>query len=397
MNLKDITNLIEKKYPLSLAYDWDNVGLMVGEVDSDVKKILLTIDANEDIIDEAIQKNVDLIITHHPFIFSKLKNVNTYDLKGKLIYKLIKNNISLYSMHTNFDIAKDGMNDYFMKVIGIDSSEILESTYFENLYYLNVYVPNDFVDKVKLAIGNAGGGSIGNYSHCSFSIKGEGGFCPKEGSNPFIGIKNTYENVDETKLEVCVSEDKIDAVVKAMLESHPYEEVAYGIYKLENKINEQGIGRIGNLKSKTNFKNFANEIKTIFDVNCLRVVGDLDKEIEKVAVVTGAGSDYIKLAKRKGADVFITGDMKYHEAQMAEELGICVVDLGHFESENIFKDVMKSFLEIKIEENFSKNDLKNSLNEASKDSLNKSSKESFNEKIEIIASDININPFKTLK
>ena len=204
MLLKTLIKKIESKYPLNLAYDWDNVGLLVGDFDMDVKKVLVVLEANEKVIKEAIENNIDLIITHHPFIFKKMNKINTQDLKGKLIHKLIKNDIALYSMHTNFDIAYDGLNDYFMKVMGFENSKVLDITSSEVLYKLAVYVPNTHVDKVKDALANSGAGHIGNYSHCSFATKGTGSFKPLENSNPYIGSIDEVELVEEVKIETIV-------------------------------------------------------------------------------------------------------------------------------------------------------------------------------------------------
>ena len=190
-----------------------------------------------DFIDEAIENNIDLIITHHPFILKKMNKINTMDLKGKLIHKLIKNDIALYSMHTNFDIAYDGLNDYFMKLMGFENSKVLEVTNTETLYKLAVYVPNTHVDKVKNALSDAGAGHIGNYSHCSFSSQGIGSFKPLDNANPYIGSLGEVELVEEVKIETIVPNKTLGGGISSMIKAHPYEEVAYDIYKLENKEN----------------------------------------------------------------------------------------------------------------------------------------------------------------
>ena len=233
MKLNDLIKKVEKKYPLNLAYDWDNVGLLVGDFDSEVKKILVTLEANEKVIDEAIEKNVDLIVTHHPFIFRKMNKINTKDLKGRLIHKLIKNDISLYSMHTNFDIAFDGLNDYFMEVMGFEDSKILDVTNREILYKIAVYVPETHELQVRKALGESGAGYIGNYSHCTFNIQGIGTFKPEENANPFIGEIGEIEEVKEVKIETIVPQKILQKTIDNMIKSHPYEEVAYDIYKLE--------------------------------------------------------------------------------------------------------------------------------------------------------------------
>lgn len=362
MLLKTLIKKIESKYPLNLAYDWDNVGLLVGDINMDVKKVLVVLEVNEKVIDEAIENNIDLIITHHPFIFKKMNKINTQDLKGKLIYKLIKSDIALYSMHTNFDIAYDGLNDYFMKLMGFENSQVLEITNTEVLYKLVVYVPTTHIDKVKNALADAGAGHIGNYSHCSFSTNGIGSFKPLENTNPYIGDIGKVELVEEIKIETVVPQRILGGVISAMIKSHPYEEVAYDIYKLENKGSYVGLGRISKLDKSITLEALCKHIKNKFNIEHIRVIGNLNDKISKVAVVTGSGADMFKKAQRNGADVLITGDMRYHDAQDALDIGMNVIDCGHFNTEDIFKDAIGVYLE--------------SIKE-----------------IEVIKSNVNLNPF----
>ncbi|MDB0441580.1 Nif3-like dinuclear metal center hexameric protein [Clostridioides difficile] len=345
MLLKSLTRKIEKKYPLSLAEDWDNVGLIVGDFDMDVKKVLVSLEANENVINEAISQNIDLIITHHPFIFGKINKINSADLKGRLIQKLIKNDIALYSMHTNFDIAFDGLNDYFMEIMEFNNSKVLDVTESETLYKLAVYVPCNYSESLRNALSSSGAGHIGNYSNCTFSIEGEGQFKPLEGSNPFLGSINDIESVNEIKIETVVPQKHLGGVISSMIDAHPYEEVAYDLYKLENKGKTFGLGRISKLDKSTTLESLSNKIKEKLNMKHIRVVGNLNTDITKIAVVTGAGSEFVKKAKRQGADVLITGDVKYHEAQDALDMGMCIVDCGHFDTEDIFKHVMKRFLD----------------------------------------------------
>lgn len=345
MKLRNLIDKIESKYPTNLAYSWDNVGLLVGEYEKEVKKILVTLEANEKVVDEAIQKGVDLIITHHPFIFSKINRVNSGDLKGRLILKLIKNDISLYSMHTNFDIAKDGLNDYFMEIMGFENCEILEETTSEKLYKLAVYVPNTHVQIIRDVLGKNNAGFIGNYSHCTLNTAGIGTFKPEEGTNPYTGTIGKIEETHEVKVETVVPKSILNKVIKEMIKAHPYEEVAYDVYELQNEGEKQGLGRIATLDNEITLEELANKIKDTLDMDKIRLVGDLKSKIKKVALCTGAGSDLVKLSKRKGAQVLITGDMKYHEAQDALDMNMNVIDCGHFDTEDIFKDVMKRFID----------------------------------------------------
>ena len=345
MNLKSLIKKIENKYPLNLAYDWDNVGLLVGDFNMDAKKVLVVLEANEKVINEAIENEVDLIITHHPFIFKKINKINTSDLKGKLIHKLIKNDVALYSMHTNFDIAFDGLNDYFMELMGFEDCKILDITNNEVLYKLAVYVPTTHIKKVKEALAKSGAGHIGNYSHCSFSSEGIGDFKPLEGTNPFIGSVGEIESVEEIKIETIVPQKVLGGVISSMINAHPYEEVAYDLYKLENKGKSVGLGRVSKLKEDISLQELCNNIKEKLNMTHIRLVGDINTKISKVAVVTGSGADMVKKAQRAGAEVIITGDVKYHDAQDALDMGMCIVDCGHFDTEDIFKDAMKRFLD----------------------------------------------------
>lgn len=348
MKLKEIIAIIEATYPTKLAESWDNVGLMVGDTDKEIKKVLVSIEANEAIINEAINEQVDLIVTHHPFIFKGIKKVTTEDFKGRLIHTLIQHDIAIYSMHTNFDIASDGLNDYFMEIMGFQSTELLDITLTEDLYKLVVYVPKSHEEKVRSAMSQAGAGALGNYSDCTFHVQGQGHFRPLDGANPYIGEVDTLEQVEEVRIESTVKETFLNSVIKAMLSAHPYETVAYDVIKLQNSGCEYGIGRLATMTEEMNLKDLARLIKDKLGMSAIRVVGDLKHPIHKVAVVTGSGSQYISKAMRKGADVLITGDLKYHEAQDAIDAGMCVIDCNHFESEDIFKDVMKRFLDQKL-------------------------------------------------
>lgn len=365
MKLNDLIKKIESKYPLNLAYDWDNVGLIVGDFDNEIKKVLVSLEANEKVIEEAIEKKVDLIVTHHPFIFKKINKINTKDLKGRLIHKLIKNNIGLYSMHTNFDIAFDGLNDYFMEIMGFENCKILDVTNTETLYKLAVYTPMTHEKSVREALGESGAGYIGNYSNCTFNSTGIGTFKPEANSNPFIGEKGNIEEVQEVKIETIVPNSILNKVISKMIKAHPYEEVAYDIYKLENKGQSVGLGRYCTIDNGMDLESLCEKIKLKLNMDHIRIVGNLNTKIKKVAVVTGSGSDMIGVAKSKNCDVIITGDVKYHEAQDALDMNMCIVDCGHFHTENIFKDIMKRFLD------------------------------TF-ESVEVISSEINLNPFKII-
>ncbi|KMT21668.1 Nif3-like dinuclear metal center hexameric protein [Clostridium cylindrosporum] len=344
MICKDLCNLIEKKFPLNLAEDYDNVGMLLGRKDKDIKKVLVALEVTEKVIDEAIDNEIDLIITHHPLIFKPLKKITDSSYIENMILKLIENKIGLYSLHTNFDTASGGMNDILCDKLGLVDTGLLCKNKFLNLYKVVVYVPKGYEDKVRDKMMNSGAGHIGEYSHCSFNTEGIGTFKPLDGTNPFIGEAGILERVEEIKIETIVPEDKLNCLVSQMISAHPYEEVAYDIYPLKNKI-DYGIGRSGYLKNKMNFIEFCNFIKEKFKLDNIIVSGDFEKTIRKIAVVGGSGSDLLTAALKSGCDCLVTGDVKHHSALDYSNMGINIIDLTHYGSEIVFKESFKDFLE----------------------------------------------------
>jgi len=249
----------------------------------------------------------------------------------------------VYSAHTNFDIAFDGLNDGLANILELKNVNILETTKVEKLYKIAVYVPVSHEDSVRNAMAKSNAGHIGNYSHCTFNTKGIGTFMPLENSNPYIGSKGHLEKLDEIKIETVCRKKNLDKIIQEMLKAHPYEEVAYDVYELSIEGDKYGIGRIGYLDNMT-LGSFAKIVKEKLNLQDLKIVGDINKEIKKVAVVSGSGAEFIAKAYFINADVIITGDVKYHDAQDAIEMGIAVIDVGHFGSENIFSDIMTEYL-----------------------------------------------------
>ncbi|SNS26032.1 dinuclear metal center protein, YbgI/SA1388 family [Anaerovirgula multivorans] len=343
--LKSILKIIETLAPKHYAMKWDNVGLQIGSENDDIEKVMICLDITEEVLEEAINHDVNLIIAHHPMIFSPLKSVSKEDVKGKLVYKVIQHNINIYAAHTNVDIAPEGLNDFVANRIGLKNIEVLDIIEREKLYKVVVFVPEEYEEKVADALAQGGAGHIGNYSHCSFRSSGMGTFKPLEGTNPFIGEKGKIEKVQETRLETIVALNDLNKVVSTMLQAHPYEEVAYDIIPLENSGEKRGIGRVGDLEASKILNEIVVDIKSIFNTKRIRVVGDLQHKIKKIAIVNGSGADYIELAKNKGCDCLITGDVKYHDAQTALELGIAVIDAGHFETEIFFADLIADYLQ----------------------------------------------------
>lgn len=370
VTVKVIADIIEKLAPLNYAYKWDNVGLQLGHREDIINKILTTLEITDAVLDEAIKKDVNMIVTHHPMIFSPLKSIIKDDIKGRIIYKAIQNNIAVYVTHTNMDIAPNGLNDYVARQLNIQNIEVLDITKKTLYYKLVAFIPSGYEEKIAEAIGIAGAGHIGNYSHCTFRTEGTGTFKPLEGANPFIGKPGQPETVEEVRLETIVPEEKLKEIIKILIESHPYEEVAYDIYPLANEGPDKGIGRFGNLHRPKVLSELAAEIKEQMDVEYIKVAGDLGAVIEKVAIINGSGADLIQAALYKGCQCVITGDVKYHDAQDAVSQAMNIIDMGHYDSEKIFSHFIAQYL---------------------KEEINKKGLD-----IDIIESSININPFKTI-
>ena len=306
INGHELIGIFEGFAPKYLAMEGDKIGLQLGRLNKPVQKVMVALDVLEEVVDEAIDKGVDLIIAHHPLIYRPLKNITTDRLPGRMIEKLIKHDIAVYAAHTNLDVAKGGVNDLLADALELSNTEVLVPTHEVKLKKLVVYVPVEDSQKVKEAIGDAGAGAIGNYSHCQFSVTGTGQFLPNDDSQPYIGQSGQLEQVEEERIETIFPDYLEKGVLQAMLRSHPYEEVAYDIYPLENKGEALGLGRIGRVEEMT-LAEFANKVKTALDVPTVRVVGDLNSKVKKVAVLGGDGNKYISSAKFRGADVYVTG------------------------------------------------------------------------------------------
>ncbi|MBS4191323.1 Nif3-like dinuclear metal center hexameric protein [Bacillus sp. FJAT-49705] len=328
VNGHQIIQLFEQFSPKSYAMEGDRIGLQIGRLNKPIENIMIALDVLEEVVDEAIEKNVQLIIAHHPPIFRPLKSIATDTPSGRIIEKLIKHDIAVYAAHTNLDVAVGGVNDMLAEALQLTNTEVLYPTTEIQLKKLVVYVPEQSAEVVKKALGDAGAGSIGDYSHCLFSSTGTGQFLPGERTNPHIGQQGKLETVVEQRVETIFPEHLEKRILSAMFKSHPYEEVAYDIYKLENSGEKLGLGRIGEIPEMS-LRDFANHVKQSLDVSGVRVVGDLNSKVKKVAVLGGDGNKYFISAKFKGADVYVTGDMYYHVAHDAMMMGLNIVDPGH--------------------------------------------------------------------
>ncbi|WP_027415843.1 Nif3-like dinuclear metal center hexameric protein [Aneurinibacillus terranovensis] len=344
-----IIQYFETFAPKHLAMEGDKIGLQVGTLNKEVKKVMVTLDILEGVVDEAIAQGVDLIVAHHAVIFRPLKNLRTDLPAGRLYEKLIKHDIAVYIAHTNLDVAEGGINDLMAEALGLIDVDILEKWHEQKLKKIVVYVPAFHLDAVREAMAQAGAGWIGHYSHCSFVVKGTGTFVPREGTDPYIGEQGKLTQVEEVRMETIMPEEIQAKVIKAMVKAHPYEEVAYDIYPVEQAGTTWGIGRIGKLPRPMPLGDFARKVKEAFDVRGLRVVGPLDREVSRVAVLGGDGNSFVPKAVFRGADVLVTGDIYYHTAHDAMAGGLSLVDPGH-NVEKVMKEGVKKILEQKIKE-----------------------------------------------
>ena len=337
MTVKSICELIEEVAPLALQESYDNAGLIVGDSQMEVTAALVCIDITEAVIDEAIQKKCNLIISHHPLIFSGLKRLVGKNEIQRCVQKAIKNDIAIYAAHTNLDNVLTGVSGKMAEKIGLKKLRILQPKQ-NALLKLITYVPKIHTFAVRDALFEAGAGHIANYDSCSFNVEGTGTFKANEKARPFVGTIDELHSEPETRIEVILPEYMKFKVLEALLKSHPYEEPAYDFIPLKNAWNQVGSGVIGELDEPEDERLFLNRIKSVFNASSIRHTNFLNKKIKSVALCGGSGSSFLPDAISAGADVYISGDFKYHEFFEAENR-ILIADIGHFESEQFTKDI----------------------------------------------------------
>lgn len=346
MIIREVIELIEDFAPTKYAEDFDNVGLLVGNAQNKITGALISLDTMEATIDEAIQKNCNLIISFHPIIFSGIKKLTGRNYVERIVLKAIKNDIAIYAIHTALDNQYKGVNDMISEKLGLKNRRVLIPRT-DSIKKLTTFVPLKNADKVRNALFKAGAGSIGNYDHCSFNISGKGSFKGNANSNPVIGEKGQVHFEEEMQIGVTYSSHLESRILNSLFNAHPYEEVAYEIHSLENKNQHLGMGMIGELEKETDIKKFLVSVKDTFDCGCIRHSKLLAKPVKKVAVLGGSGAFAIEAAKAAGANIYITADLKYHDFYKAEER-LVLADIGHYESEQFTKNLLYSFLSKKI-------------------------------------------------
>jgi len=346
MTVSEFCSFFENYFPLEFQEDYDNSGLQLGKSNTEIKGILITLDVTEDIIDEAIDYGDNFILSHHPLIFNELKKIIDANHIEKIIIKAIENQIAIYSAHTNIDNNFNGINHYISKLLKLSNARVLlpASNY---LFKLTTYVPESHINEVRKAIFEAGAGYIDNYDMCSFNSQGIGTFRPLKNTKPFIGEIEQINYVNEIKIETIVPKYLLKKVINALIQSHPYEEVAYDIYPLLNKYSKVGSGIIAELNNEIDIFDFFQRIKKTFDIKQIRHSKIIKNNIKKIAICAGSGAFLIKEAIRKKADIFITGEIKYHQYFDAEDK-IIIIEIGHYESEKLIKNFFYDFLNEKI-------------------------------------------------
>lgn len=343
IKIKDIAGYLEGIAPLALQESYDNSGLITGDPDQQVERILVTLDVTEEVVEEAFRENCQLIVAHHPIVFKGLKRLTGASYVERTVIKAIRQGIGIYAIHTNLDNVSDGVNKALAEKLGLENLQILLPK--ENLLKkLITFIPEADTEKVLQAIHIAGAGKIGNYSECSYRSEGTGTFRPNEKANPAIGEANNLEYVKEIRAEVIFPSSNEKRVIEALLSAHPYEVPAYDILTLDNTAEFAGAGMIGYLKEPVGEMEFLKNLKQKLQAGCVRHTKLLNKPIRKVAVCGGSGSFLLKAALRKKADIFVTADFKYHEFFDAENQ-ILIADVGHYESEVHTKELISDILQ----------------------------------------------------
>ena len=346
IKIKEIISVLEEMAPIAYAEDFDNVGLLLGNQEANATGILVCHDALETVIDEAIAKKCNLVVCFHPILFSGLKKITGKNYVERSVIKAIKNDIAIYAVHTALDNHPEGVNTIFGNALGLINTKILVPK--ENfIRKLVTFTIPENADKVRNALFDAGAGTIGNYENCSFSSKGVGTYMGNEHSNPEIGARFEFVEAEEIKIEVTFEKQLEPKILKALFESHVYEEVAYEITALQNKHQNIGLGLIGELENPMDEKEFMLFVKEKMQCEGIRHSEFIGKPIKKVALLGGSGSFAIKNAISAGANVFLTADLKYHQFYEAENR-IILADIGHFESERYTKNYIVDFLRKKI-------------------------------------------------
>lgn len=339
VRLADVLAVLEGLYPAASAQSWDAVGLVCGDPDQVVTKVMLAIDPVDEVVDEAVEWGADLLLTHHPLLLRAVHGVPATTFKGRVVHRLIKGDCALFVAHTNADVASPGVSDALARVIGLDQLEPLVPQPVADLDKVVVFVPHDDADRLVDALAEAGAGEIGDYRRCAWTTTGTGTFTPQPGASPAIGTVGEAERVGETRVEMVLPRQRRSAVVRALRDAHPYEEPAFDVLELADLGSGTGIGRIGVLEQAVTLETFAQHVATVLPatVQGVRVSGPLDAQVQRIAVCGGSGDDLFAAVRASGADVYLTADLRHHPASEAREHVAggrpYLVDVAHWASE----------------------------------------------------------------
>ncbi|WP_299396085.1 Nif3-like dinuclear metal center hexameric protein [uncultured Gelidibacter sp.] len=346
MIIQDVINHLEKLAPLAYAEEFDNVGLLVGDKNQQLKGVLVTLDTLENVVDEAIEKNCNLIVSFHPIIFKGLKKLNGTNYVERVVLKAIKHDIAIYAIHTALDNCLQGVNDIICDTLGIADKKILLPQK-NTIKKLTTYVPQKDADALRSALFSAGAGQIGNYDDCSFNTEGIGTFRGNEASDPKVGERFEYRQEQETQISVTFQKHLERNILQSLVENHPYEEVAFEVTTLDNYNQHIGIGMVGELPNEMKTDDFLQFVKQKMNVATIRHSELIKDKVKRIAVLGGSGSFAIAAAKSAKADMLITADLKYHDFFSAENQ-IILADIGHYESEQHTKTFLANYLSKKI-------------------------------------------------
>jgi len=342
IKIKDVTRYLEEWAPLSYQESYDNSGLITGDANVEVKGVLISLDCTEDVVDEAIKTGCNLVVAHHPIVFKVIRKLTGGTYVERTVIKAIKNDISIYAIHTNLDNVHTGVNKMICDKIGLKDLKILAPKE-DTLNKLVTFIPKESAAKVTAALYQAGAGQVGDYKNCSFQLEGVGTFMPTESTAPFIGEHEKQTFVNETRVEVIFPGYLRNKILIALKAAHPYEEVAYYLLPLLNENQHVGSGMIGELEIAEEPLQFLRSLKSKMNLSAIRHTAPLPRNIKKVAVCGGAGSFLLPKAIQAGADAFVSADLKYHEFFDADNK-IMIADIGHYESEVFTKELLMQVL-----------------------------------------------------
>lgn len=341
----DIIEVMELFAPSWMAEDWDNVGLQIGDKKWPVQSIWIALDPTLEVVKDACRNGVDLLITHHPLIFRSIQSINFSKPLGSIIQMASRHRMAIFSAHTNLDNTTDGLNDVLARRLELKNLKILGHAKKDEMFKLVVYFPVAYEQEIVSSLFETKAGDIGSYSCCSFRSKGKGTFKPGPLSRPFTGKVGEISHTDEVRIETVVRKKDLTSVIDHLRKNHPYESMAYDVYPLLTSEDTQGTGRIGKLDKIMDFMSFAASVKTKLGLDYIKIAGNPDLIIDTVAVCSGSGSSLMKHFVTSGAQVYVSGDLGYHDARTVEAVNLGLIDIGHFASEHIIVDVLANRLD----------------------------------------------------